>query len=581
MKIQYINIILFIIIAISGCGRVEKSSTNDVQYEIALEAPSEDNEMGPTDILETGNPDNATSSDNAANSDKTANADNNEYTGIKENEFHNPAKEKYRFSTFGIDVDTASYSIMRQYIEVQRKLPPGESVRIEEYINYFDYELPLPAEKEHCPFSATAEVGRNPWAPDLLLARIGIKGREVERNLLPPINLVFLIDVSGSMDQSNKLPLVKESLEQLVEFFRPQDSIGIVTYAGSTKIVLSSVSGQEKTKIIHTINNLQARGGTFGSGGIELAYQLAEKKFKTEGLNRIILCSDGDFNIGRTGVQDLTKLIEQKAKTGIFLTVLGFGMGNFKDNRMEMLADRGNGNYAYIDNAFEAKRILVNRFAGTLMTIAKDVKIQVDFNPDQVKAWRLVGYENRVMAAKDFNNDKKDSGDIGAGHSVVALYEIVPQGVGIPMNDLTGSAEIDKSRYTTTSDSKMESADKKASVKEKKESQKMNPSAKGTKDELFLIKLRYKLPDEEKSSYKEFPVNRPSAEESRAVSMKVDFRFTAATALYAMILRESQFVQNASLNDVEQLLSGTINDSQDRKDFLKLVKKAQIYQKKK
>ena len=329
-------------------------------------------------------------------------------------------------STFSIDVDNAAYSNVRRFIN-QGTLPPVDAIRTEEFLNYFAYDYPAPRGND--PVSITTEVSNAPWNTQHKLVHIGIKAKEVSTDNLPASNLVFLIDVSGSMSDANKLPLLKSSLKLLVKQLRPQDRVAIVTYANHTKEVLASTPGSDKAKILDAIDGLYASGGTAGGDGIQRAYRVAESNFTKGGNNRIILATDGDFNIGISSPRELEKMIETKRTSGIYLTVLGFGMGNYKDNRMQVLAEKGNGNHAYIDNLTEAKKVLVNEFGGTLFTVAKDVKIQVEFNPAKVQAYRLIGYESRLLEAKDFNDDTKDAGEMGAGHSVTALYEIIPVGV--------------------------------------------------------------------------------------------------------------------------------------------------------
>ena len=507
------------------------------------------------------------------------------YTGQQENPFFNVRTEP--FSTFGVDVDTASYTIMRQNLTESEQKPAPDSVRVEEYVNYFDYDLPEPAPSDDCPFAATAEIGPHPWAPGLLLAKIGIQGRRIKTADLPPLNLVFLIDVSGSMDYRNKLPLVTDALLKLVDTLRPQDRVAIVTYSCSTRVVLDSTALEEsrvnRKKIESAILGLKTGGSTNGSGGIELAYQTARQNFDKGAINRVILCSDGDFNVGATGFSALESIIQDEAKSGVFLTVLGFGMGNYKDNRMELLADKGNGNYAYIDSRDEARRILCDEIGSTLVTIAKDVKIQIDFNPATIDSYRLLGYENRLLAAEDFNDDRKDSGDIGAGHRVVALYEILPKGVANPYR-----GKIDPSRYAAAPDAgagaepnqsagsnqsadagpnQIEGSDQSGAANAKKE-------AKPFVNELFLVKIRYKKPDGDVSTYRDFPVEKPSAEELTRVERSIDFRFAASVALFAQIFRNSQYTNGASFGTVQELLNGTIGDDPKRLEFQSLVKQA-------
>ncbi len=359
------------------------------------------------------------------------------YAGIDENSYKDPLKAPY--STFSIDVDNASYSNVRRFINLGQEVP-ADAVRIEEMINYFKYDYPK-ATGEH-PFSVYTETGICPWNKSHYLLHIGLRGKDIDKSELPPSNLVFLLDVSGSMDQPNKLPLLKSALKLLVNELRAQDRVAIVVYAGAAGVVLESTPGNHKEIIMQALDNLQAGGSTAGGQGIMLAYKIAEKNFIREGNNRIILATDGDFNVGVSDNASMERLVEEKRGLGVYMTVLGFGMGNIKDDKMEIIADKGNGNYAYIDNIQEARRVLVQEFGGTLFTIAKDVKFQIEFNPEYVKSYRLVGYENRLLADEDFNDDTKDAGEMGAGHTVTALYEIIPAG-----SDETGLPIIDPLRY--------------------------------------------------------------------------------------------------------------------------------------
>ncbi len=442
------------------------------------------------------------------------------YAPIVENTFLSPLKEP--LSTISVDVDTASYANVRRFLE-QGQLPPPDAVRIEEMLNYFSYDYAPPADGK--PFGVHIETAACPWNTKHRLARIAIKGREVPRDKRPPSNLVFLIDVSGSMDQPNKLPLVKASLAMLIESLTENDRIAIVTYAGSVQRVLDSTSGDKQATIMAAINRLTPGGSTNGEGGIQMAYETAAKNFRKGGTNRIILCTDGDFNVGVSGDEELVRLIEQKRKSGVFLSIFGFGMGNLKDAKLEKLADHGNGQYGYIDSRQEARKVFVEGLSGTLVTIAKDVKLQIEFNPAQVGAYRLIGYENRALAAEDFNNDAKDAGDIGAGHSVTALYEIVPVG------ELKVS--VDSLKY--------QGAPPKAAAD------------KAANDELFTLKLRYKQPDGERSDKIEFACkdrSDASAHPSR------DFDWAAGVAAFGLLLRESKYKGTATFDLALELAQG-------------------------
>jgi len=438
-----------------------------------------------------------------------------DYSPIDENIFHDPVRNP--LSTFSIDVDAASYGNVRRFIS-SSQLPPKDAVRIEELINYFSYDYPQPSGQD--PFSVNTEVGLCPWNENHYLVHIGLQGKIIPTENLPASNLVFLIDVSGSMNAPNKLPLLKSAFNLLVNKLRPQDKVSIVVYAGAAGIVLSPTPGNQKSNIIASLENLQAGGSTAGGQGIMLAYQTARQHFIKRGNNRVILATDGDFNVGISSNVGMEELIEKERESGVFLTVLGFGMGNYKDSKMEILADKGNGNYAYIDNILEAKKIFINEFGGTLFTIAKDVKIQVEFNPAIVQSYRLIGYENRKLRDEDFNDDRKDAGELGSGHTVTALYEVIPAGVE---NKYLHS--IDPLKY---------------------QEQKMDHKG-HFKDEMMTIKLRYKLPDEDQSKLilaiiKDQPRNFDATTDS--------FRFSMAVAAYGMLLRDSEFKGSATYDQV-------------------------------
>ncbi|MGK7929091.1 MAG: von Willebrand factor type A domain-containing protein [Spirulina sp.] len=450
------------------------------------------------------------------------------------------------FSTFSIDVDTASYSNIRRFIN-NGQTPPKDAVRIEELINYFHYEYPQPRGNE--PFAIATEVSRSPWHPQHQLVHIGIQGKKIATEDLPPSNLVFLIDVSGSMQDRNKLPLLKSAFKLLVGEMRPEDKVSIVVYAGAAGVILPPTSGNRKDVILDAIDRLNAGGSTAGGAGIKLAYQLAKDNFNQSGNNRIILATDGDFNVGISSDTELVKLIEEKREDGIFLTILGFGTGNLQDAKMEKLADKGNGNYAYIDNELEAKKVLVKEMGATLLTIAKDVKIQVDFNPAKVKAYRLIGYENRRLQDEDFNDDTKDAGELGAGHSVTALYEIVPVGVETEVK----LPDIDPSKYQNSETT--------------------------NSDELLEVKLRYKQPDSDTSQLIAYPVadtEKPFNETSE------NFKFSAAVAGFGMVLRDSPQKGQASFEQVLKLAreSQGVDLEGYRAEFIRLVRASQKLAKK-
>ncbi|RPI58076.1 MAG: DUF3520 domain-containing protein, partial [Lysobacterales bacterium] len=410
-----------------------------------------------------------------------------------------------------------------------------------ELINYFRYEYPQPS--GDAPFSVTTELGAAPWNEKHRLVHIGLQGKDIARGQLPPRNLVFLLDVSGSMNDPNKLPLLKRSLKELVETLGEKDRVAITVYAGSSGLVLPSTRATERTKILDALERLEAGGSTNGGEGIQLAYKTARQAMTPGAINRVILATDGDFNVGVTNQGDLIRLIEEERKAGVFLTVLGFGMGNYKDSTLEKLADKGNGNYAYIDTISEARKVLVKEAGATLVTIAKDVKIQVEFNPKHVSAYRLIGYENRLLRNEDFNDDKKDAGDIGAGHSVTALYEIVPAGVAAP----TGN--VDALKYQKP----------------------LETSAESDSDELITLKLRYKAPSAEQSQLLTFAVKNDAAP-----SPSENFRFSAAVAGFGMLLRDSKHKGTTSWDLVTTLAKDSVGQDAHgyRREFVTLVARA-------
>lgn len=462
------------------------------------------------------------------------------YDHITENGFHKVSDDP--LSTFSIDVDAASYSNVRRFLN-QGQLPPAGAVRTEELINYFKYNYPQPTGKD--PFSITTEISACPWNNDNKLVMIGLQGKNIPVENLPASNLVFLIDVSGSMFDENKLPLVKASLKMLTDQLREKDNISIVVYAGNAGLVLSTTSGIDKIKIKTAIDALEAGGSTAGGAGIKLAYKTAKDNFIKNGNNRVILCTDGDFNVGASSDDDLVRMIEKERESGVYLTVLGYGMGNYKDNKMQQLADKGNGNHAYIDGINEAKKVLVNEFGGTLFTIAKDVKLQVEFNPAKVAGYRLIGYENRMLNKEDFNDDKKDAGELGSGHTVTALYEIIPFGVKSSF-----LKDVDPLKY-----------------------QKNKDKVTDLTDELLTVKFRYKDPSKNTSELIVHPVKNNDVAFSATSN---NFRFAAAVAGFSMLLRQSEFKGNSSYKNILQVATdATGNDIEGyRKEFVTLVKKA-------
>lgn len=463
-----------------------------------------------------------------------------EYDKFKENRFISVGSEP--LSTFSLDVDAASYGNIRRIIN-QGKMPEKDAVRIEEMLNYFSYSYEKPT-GEH-PVNITTEGTVCPWNTKHKIVRIGVKAREIPSENLPASNFVFLIDVSGSMYGPTRLELVKSSLKLLVNNLREKDRVAIVVYAGAAGEALPSTSGSDKQKIIEAIQNLTAGGSTAGGAGIQLAYRIAEKNFMKGGNNRIILCTDGDFNVGVSSNDQLESLIEEKRSSGIYLTVLGYGMGNYKDSKLQTLAQKGNGNHAYIDNIQEANKVLVNEFGGTMFTVAKDVKLQVEFNPAYVNAYRLIGYESRLLNKEDFNDDTKDAGDLGAGHTVTALYEIIPAGVE---NTFGG---VDNLKY------------------QKEKNTKVTPNKDEFNNEMLNVKLRYKKPDSDKSVKMEVPLFL-SAFESKTTE---DMNFAMAVAMFGQLLRKSDFKGNATYSKVAELAcTGLgVDNNGYRREFVRLV----------
>lgn len=458
---------------------------------------------------------------------------NESYAQINENSFERTNLSP--LSTFSIDVDKASYSNIRRMINRGQKIP-FDAVKIEEMINYFDYNYPQPSDNH--PFSINSEVAQTPWNEDTKIVKIGLQGKTYENEELPASNLTFLIDVSGSMSAHNKLQLLKPAFKLLVNQLRKKDKVSIVVYAGAAGVVLEPTSGNKKEKIMEALDNLQSGGSTAGGAGIKLAYKLAQEHFIKNGNNRVILATDGDFNVGASSDNAMEELIEEKRKSGVFLSVLGFGYGNYKDSKLETLADKGNGNHAYIDNLQEAQKVFGKEFGGTLYTIAKDVKIQVEFNPKKVQAYRLIGYENRLLADEDFIDDTKDAGELGSGHTVTALYEVIPVGVKShylkEMNDL---------KYTETTQINKYS------------------------DELLTVKFRYKKPSEDKS----IEMTHTLKDELKEASS--DLKFASAVALFGMQLRHSKYYNNSKIEDVITLANAARDNDKEgyKAEFIRLV----------
>ena len=461
------------------------------------------------------------------------------YAEIKENEYRDPTSEP--LSTFGLDVDTSSYTTMRRYLTEWKSQPPKGSVRLEEFVNYFKYRYPQP--KGDDPIAVACEMGVCPWAPTHKLLRVGVQAREVPVEKLPPCNLTFLIDVSGSMGGNGGFDMMKAGLKMLVGKLRPEDRVAIVTYAYGTRVQLDSTPGSKKSKIRAVVDGLRCGGCTYGAGGIQLAYEEAKKNFDKNANNRVILITDGDFNVGISDPKLLEEFIATKRESGVFLTVLGVGRGNYQDATMKKLANAGNGNYAYLDSVLEAKKVMMNEFGGTLFTVAKDVKLQLEFNPAEVKGYRLLGYESRRLAAKDFNDDKKDAGEIGSGHTMTAFYEIVPAGSDEKI------ADVDPLKY-----------------------QKRTESGRG---EVCTVKLRWKKPDGDTSMLKEIPI---SEAQITSKTPSEDFRFASAVAEFALLASDSKFKGDASFDRILDRARHAKGEDLEgyRAEFIRLVETAQL-----
>jgi len=533
--------IIMVILLLASCSSKQESVSNESQkaaeeaaYDRVSQPMSTDAGLGETkDKIVSGNEAKKMESNESVYIEGEFNTE--EYERVEENAYKLSLQNP--LSTFSIDVDTASYSNIRRFL-MDGEMPPKDAVRIEEMINYFTYDYPKPKEDE--PFSIINEISKCPWNDKHHLAMIALKGKDMDSEKRPPSNLVFLIDVSGSMDQPNKLPLLKASFKMLANELDEKDRISIVVYAGAAGVVLDSTDGSNKDTIIDAIENLYAGGSTAGGEGIKLAYKIAKENFIKGGNNRIILATDGDFNVGPSSDGELSRLIEKNRNDGVFLSVLGFGTGNLKDSKAELLADKGNGNYSYIDNLLEAKKVLVDEIGSTLFTIAKDVKFQIEFNPNKVKAYRLVGYENRLLNNEDFNDDKKDAGEIGSGHTVTAFYELIPFDSD---EEIPG---VDELKY-------------------------QNTKVKDSSD-IMYIKLRYKEPDEEVSKLIEFPVR--ESQVSKEASK--DFNFASAVAEFGMLLRDSEFKGDSSYDHVIELVQKNKGDDIEgyRAEFIKMVKLA-------
>jgi len=504
------SLLVFCALSLSACGAFsEMMSFGRSSAPASMAYPLSAGASGPAYSRAEGMP---SPSPTGAPLEEPQSTHNESYTRIHENAFLNALN--HPFSTFSIDVDTAAYSNLRRLLK-QGQLPPADAVRIEEMLNYFRYDYPNPQGNE--PFALHSELSECPWKPGHKLLKVGLKAREIDMAEAPSSNLVFLIDVSGSMYPANRLPLLKQSLKLLVDQMRPQDRVAIVVYAGSAGQVLESTPGSQKEKILAALDQLEAGGSTAGGAGIQLAYQVARQQFLPGGNNRVILATDGDFNVGVSSEAELERLIEQKRKEGVFLTVLGYGMGNYKDSKLETLANKGNGNYAYIDDLQEARKVLVEEMGGTLFTVAKDVKLQLEFNPAKVSAYRLIGYENRLLAREDFADDSKDAGELGAGHTVTALYELVP-----------ASAETSQAEALTYTQTEIR-AEAFAS------------------EDLLTLALRYKHPQQDQSQL----LSQTLVDQARPWDQaSTDMRFAASVAGFGMLLRGSEHKGNTSYNQV-------------------------------
>ena len=464
------------------------------------------------------------------------------------------ATEQAPLSTFSIDVDTASYSKIRQYLNQSNLMPNPNMVRIEEMINYFEYDYSGP--KDDTPFAAHMAVAQCPWNLEHRLVRIGLQARKIDMKQRPKANIVFLLDVSGSMNQPNKLPLVKKSLSLLASQLTENDNVAIVVYAGAAGCVLPSTNGANKQAILSSLEHLNAGGSTNGGQGIQLAYSIAKEHFIEGGVNRVILCTDGDFNVGVTGDSALVEMMQANAKSNIFLTCLGFGMGNYNDTMMEKISNQGNGIYGMIDNEIEARRMMVEQLAGTLVTVAKDVKIQVDFNPNKVAGYRLIGYEDRRLANKDFDNDQKDAGEIGAGHRVTALYEVIPAGKSI---DATPRNDGEASKYQQ---------------KPKAEPKPVDPVV-GSEfaSELLTLKVRYKQPEGSVSTKQEFVLNESDRDEQPQVVDR-DMQWATAVAEFGLLLRQSKMAQNADWSRMLERAEMATQGDAYRLECVQMMRKA-------
>jgi Ca-activated chloride channel family protein len=542
----YTLLSIFFLYACAGSGDSAKetgsASTTD-EYYTTEEAPlAEESEMMSKDQASERKAKESAPIDHRGDTTRTENTE--EYEEIKENPF--VAAQQSPVTTFSIDVDNASYSNVRRFIQ-SSQMPPANAVRIEEMVNYFSYNYPNPTSKH--PFSITTEVAECPWNPSHQLVHIGLQGKKLDYKELNPCNLVFLVDASGSMSDANKLPLLKKSLALLLDQLGDKDRIAIVAYAGAAGLVLPSTPAKQKSKILSALNSLESGGSTAGGEGIELAYKIAKDNIIKGGNNRVILATDGDFNVGTSGDEALVKLIEEKRKDDIYLTICGFGMGNYKDGKMEKISNAGNGNYFYIDNVQESKKVFVTEMRANLFTIAKDVKIQIEFNPQKVKGYRLLGYENRRLNNEDFDDDTKDAGELGAGHSVTAVYEIIP----------VGSASIQM--VSNTNEFKFESADFRKST--------------FASNELMNVRLRYKPI---KSSTSVLLEQKLTDNPQKFTASSEDFRFSAAVTGFGLLLRNSQYKGKANYAQIVKMAKSALGKDPEghRAEFVRLVEQAAL-----
>ncbi|MEN8121560.1 MAG: VWA domain-containing protein [Bacteroidota bacterium] len=527
---------LVLIINACGNGSMRQDQNNKVRY---YDEATEDISYAMEKEAEMPDPSVPTVTDDDGVKKDSFNTE--EYDRIYENPFVSAVRNP--LSTFSVDVDRASYANVRRMLEDNQK-PYADAVRIEELINYFNYDYPQPTGKD--PFSVNLEISKCPWNNGHQILSIGLQGKDIDVKEAPNSNLVFLIDVSGSMSDANKLPLLKSSFKILIEKLRPKDRVAMVVYAGAAGVVLSSTSCDEKDEIMEAFNKLEAGGSTAGGEGIKLAYDIAKENFIEGGNNRVILATDGDFNVGESSDASMVRLIEKKRDEGVFLTVLGFGMGNYKDSKMEKLSNAGNGNYAYIDNILEAKKTLGKEFFGTIYTIAKDVKIQIEFNPSQVKAYRLIGYENRMLKAEDFNDDTKDAGEIGAGHTVTAIYELIPAD---SKEEVPGIDELEYQKSTVVKS-----------------------------NDLMTLKLRYKQPDGDVSKLIKQKVSKGDIVKDNTSN---NFKWAASVAEFGLLLRTSKFKGDANWDQVLTRAKGAKGQDDEgyRAEFIKLAEIAQLLEK--